>query len=137
MSLAFEPGGRVRAWLAAGAAVCAFLSSPALSGTIKEQMAKLDPEERAHQACAIKGLEVIRKDKKLPGADRLKAGIFGRAAYVGNEITAKGGAVKAKNRWYKLAFSCTVTPDQMKATAFTYEIGAEIPQNKWEDLGLW
>ena len=137
MTLAPEPGARTRAWLAAAAAVCAFLSSPVLSGTIKEQLAKLDPEERAHQACAIKGLEVIRKDKKLPGADRLKTGIFGRAAYVENEITAKGGAVKAKNRWYKLAFSCTVTSDQMKATAFTYEIGAEIPQNKWEDLGLW
>jgi hypothetical protein len=70
MTLAFKPGDRVRAWLAVGAAVWAFLSSPVLSGTIKEQMAKLDPEERAHQACAIKGLEVIRKDKKLPGADQ-------------------------------------------------------------------
>jgi hypothetical protein len=135
MTLAFKPGDRVRAWLAVGAAVCAFLSSPVLSGTIKEQMAKLDPEERAHQACAIKGLEVIRKDKKLPGADQ--DGHLRPGGYVGNEITAKGRAVKAKNRWYKLAFSCTVTPDQMKATAFTYEIGAEIPQNKWEDLGLW
>jgi hypothetical protein len=31
----------------------------------------------------------------------------------------------------------SVTPDQMKATSFTYELGAEIPEAKWEDLGLW
>ena len=30
-----------------------------------------------------------------------------------------------------------LTPDQMKATSFTYELGAEIPEAKWEDLGLW
>jgi hypothetical protein len=137
MTLAPKPGDRVRAWLAASAAACALLSTPALSGSIKEQLAKLDPEERAHQACGIKGLDAIKHDRKLPGADRLKTGIFGRAAFVNNVVTAKGGAVKAKNRWYKLAFSCTVTPDQMTATAFTYEIGTEIPQAQWEDLGLW
>jgi hypothetical protein len=74
-------------------------------------MAKLDPEERAHQACAIKGLEAIRHDRKLPGADRLRTGIFGRAVYVGNEVTAKGGAVKAHDRWYKLKFICTVSDE--------------------------
>jgi hypothetical protein len=137
MTLAFELRARARAWFAFAAAGCALASAPALAGSIKDQMAKLDPEERAHQACAIKGLETIRHDRKLPGADNMKTGIFGRAVYVGNEVTAKGGAVKAHNRWYKLKFDCTVTPDQMKATAFTYEIGTEIPQDKWEDLGLW
>jgi Domain of Unknown Function (DUF930) len=100
MTLALKPGGRVRAWSATSAAACALLSTPALSGSIKEQLAKLDPEERAHQACGIKGLEAIKHDRKLPGADRLKTGIFGRAAFVNNVVTAKGGAVKAKNRWY-------------------------------------
>jgi hypothetical protein len=30
-----------------------------------------------------------------------------------------------------------VTPDQMKALSFTYELGAEIPETKCDDLGLW
>jgi hypothetical protein len=137
VTLAFELRARVRAWFALAVAGCALVSTPALAGSIKDQMAKLDPEERAHQACAIKGLEAIRHDRKLPGADHLKTGIFGRAVYVGNEVTAKGGAVKAHDRWYKLTFNCTVTADQMKATAFTYEIGTEIARDKWEDLGLW
>ena len=38
---------------------------------------------------------------------------------------------------YGLQFKCDVTADQMKALTFTYEIGKEIPEAKWEDLGLW
>ena len=79
----------------------------------------------------------FKHDRKLPGADSMKTSIFGRAAFTGETVTAKGGAVRAHNRWYKLNFDCTVTADQMKATAFSYEVGAEIPQDKWEDLGLW
>jgi len=138
MTLALEPGVRVRVWTALAAAACALAASmPAIAGSIKEQLAKLDPEERAHQACIIKGIDTIKHDRKLPGADSMKTSIFGRAAFTGETVTAKGGAVRAHNRWYKLTFSCTVTADEMKATAFTYEIGTEIPQDKWDDLGLW
>ena len=137
MSLAMGPGARSRALWALGAASWALTMTEASGGSIKDQLAKLDPEERAHQACAIKGLEAIKHDKKLPGADRLKTSIFSAALFANNEVAAKGGAVKAHNHWYKLKFNCTVTADQMKATVFTYEIGDEIPQNRWEDLGLW
>ncbi len=36
---------------------------------------KLDPEERAHLVCVIKGIDTIRRDGKLPKADRLKSSI--------------------------------------------------------------
>jgi Domain of Unknown Function (DUF930) len=138
MTLAPEPRARMRVWTAlAAAAGCALVSMRATAGSIKDQLAKLDPEERAHQACVIKGIDTIKHDRKLPGAEGMKTSIFGRASFTGEVVTAKGGAVRAHNRWYKLAFNCTVTADQMKATAFTYEIGAEVPQDKWEDLGLW
>ena len=136
MALGVRLGAHLRAALTF-AATAIFALPPAAAGSIKDQLAKLDPEERAHQACVIKGLEAIKHDKKLPGADRMKTSIFGRAAFANNAVTAKGGAVKAHDHWYKLKFDCTVTPDQMKATAFTYEIGDEIPRGQWEDLGLW
>ncbi len=137
MTLAVGPGARRRALPALAVIAAALASAPAKSGSLKDQLAKLDPEERAHQACVIRGLEAIKHDRKLAGAERMKTSIFGRAAFAGDTVTAKGGAVRAKNRWYKLTFNCTVTADQMKATAFTYEIGAEVPQAQWEDLGLW
>jgi len=109
----------------------------AQAASINDQLLKLDPEERAHQVCVIKGIDTIRRDGKLPKADRLKTSISGRAAFTGTQVAAKGGAVRAKSHWYGLKFKCDVTPDQMKALTFTYEIGKEIPEAKWEDLGLW
>jgi hypothetical protein len=109
----------------------------ASAANLSDQLMKLDPEERAHQVCVIKGIETIRREGKLPKADRLKTSITGRAAFTGTQVAAKGGAVRAKSHWYGLQFKCDVTADQMKALTFTYEIGKEIPEDKWEDLGLW
>lgn len=109
----------------------------AQAGSIHDQLLKLDPEERAHQVCVIKGVDTMRQDKKLPKVDRIKTSITGRAKFTGTQVSTKGGAVRAKNHWYGLKFTCDVTPDQMKALTFTYEVGAEIPESKWEDLGLW
>lgn len=98
---------------------------------------QLDPEERARQACVVKGIDTIRRDKRLKGADRLKTGITSDAVLTGDRVTTKGGAVRANHHWYTLAFDCKVTKDQLKAISFSYEIGPEIPESKWEDLGLW
>lgn len=98
---------------------------------------KLDPEERAHQACAIKGLDVVRRDKRLEGADRLMPDTFGRARFDGSVVSAKGAAVRVKSHWYALTFECTVSDDQLKALAFSYTVGEQIPPDKWEDVGLW
>ena len=104
---------------------------------MEDALRKLDPVERAHQACAIKGVDTLRRDKRLPGADRLKTGISGAAAFDGTVVTGKSGAVHAKGRWYAITFSCAVTADRMKATAFTYELGQAIPEAKWDAYGLW
>jgi hypothetical protein len=113
------------------------LSETATAGPVEQAMLKLGPEERAHQACVIKGIDELRRGKRLPQADRLKTGIFKPAAFDGTVVAAAGGAVRAKDHWYALKFTCAVTPDQMKATSFTYELGAEIPEAKWDELGLW
>jgi hypothetical protein len=113
------------------------LATSARAGTIDQQLQRLDPEERAHQVCVIKGVDTIRHDKKFPKADRINTSITGRAAFNGTRVATKGAALRANNHWYALKFNCDVTPDQMKALSFTYEIGAEIPEDKWNDLGLW
>ncbi len=116
--------------LDAGAAVAA--------GSLEKSLMKLSPDERAQQACIIKGLETVRRgDKRLKKADRLTADTFKRAVFEGSLVTAKGGAVRAGDHWYALSFECTVSDNQMKALAFTYQIGDEIPPEKWEEVGLW
>ncbi len=113
------------------------LVAPASAATIDESLLKLDPEERAHQACILKGIDDLNRSKKLNKVDRLKTSILSRATFDGTTVTAKGGAVRANHRWYALKFTCGVGKDQMKATSFEYEIGPEIPPEKYDDLGLW
>lgn len=113
------------------------LSTAASAGSLEKSLMKLDPEERAHQACVAKGLETVRRDKRFARADRLMPDTFKRARFSGSVVTAKGAAVRANNHWYALTFECTVSEDQMKALAFTYVVGDEIPPETWEQVGLW
>lgn len=108
------------------------------AGSLERALLKLSPEERAHQACVVRGLEAVRRgDKRLREADRLMPDTFMRAEFDGSVVSAKGAAVRARDHWYALSFVCTVSDDQMKALAFTYKVGAEVPRENWDDLGLW
>jgi hypothetical protein len=118
------------------AALLSFVQAAA-ANSMDRVLAKLEPQERADQVCMILGVDKVRKDKALPRADRMTSEVLGHATFTGTRVTTTGGAVRANHKWYRLTFDCTVTADQMKATAFTYEIGPEIPREKWDDIGLW
>jgi uncharacterized protein DUF930 len=126
----------VRWKLVAGLFVCC-MPLLAMAGSLEEALRKLEPEERAHQACIIKGLNTVHRDTRLRNADRMKTSIFGRAVLNGTLLVAKGGAVRANKRWYALSFTCNLTPDLMRGTSFSFQLGAEIPKQRWDDYGLW
>ncbi len=114
------------------------LASPAVwAGKLENSFDKLDPEEIARQACIVAGVDKIKRDKALPRVDRMKTGILSPPVLEGETLTGKGGAVRAKDKWYAVTFTCALTKDHKKATSFAYTIGEEIPQENWEDLGLW
>lgn len=112
------------------------LSANALT-KMEQSLMKLDPQERAHQACAAKGLEAVRRDKRLKGADRLVPDVLKRAQFADGVVSAKGAAVRTGKHWFALSFECAVTSDQLKATSFTFVLGEEIPPEKWDEVGLW
>lgn len=114
------------------------LSAAGAAGSLEKALMKLSPEERAHQACVVRGLEAVRRgDKRLAKADRLMPDTFKRAVFDGSVVSAKGAAVRSSSHWYALSFECTVTEDQLKALAFTFKVGDEIPPERWEEAGLW
>lgn len=119
------------------AALAAGMSHVTQAGTLEESFDKLPDEERARQACILKGIDLIRKEKRLAHADRIKTSIFSGASFDGTLVVSKGGAVRSDSRWYHLQFTCAVAPDLKHATTFDYAIGEEIPETAWEDLGLW
>lgn len=98
---------------------------------------KLNPEERAQQVCVMKGLDAVRRDKRLKRVDRLVPDTFGRSRLEGDSVHAKGAAVRAGKSWYALKFDCKLADNHLKVTEFSYELGAEIPPEQWEDVGLW
>lgn len=120
-------------WLAA-IVLCPLAAN---AGSMDRILEKLAPEERAHQACVILGMKKIRKDRKLRHADRLQTSVLSPATFTGTRVAGDGAAVRADHHWYRVEFDCTVTKNQMKATAFTYKIGKEIPRDEWDDIGLW
>ena len=109
------------------------LADASMDRVLKE----LEPEERAHQVCNLRGIDAVRKGSRLKGVDRVTTTMQKPATFRDNVVTAKGGAVRAKNHWYFLDFTCAVTADQMRAKTFDYKLGGEIPEAKWEDYGLW
>lgn len=113
------------------------LITPAHAASMEETLMKLEPEERAHQACILRGMDTLKHSKKLRRVDRLKTSILSRATFDGTTVVAKGAAVRANHHWYRLTFTCAVGEKQLKATSFDYEFGAEIPEDRYEDLGLW
>lgn len=112
-------------------------SQAVCAGKLENSFDKLDPEEIARQACSVAGVDQIKRDKTLPRVDRMKTGILQPAVLTGETLTGKGGAVRAKEKWYAVTFTCALTKDHKKATSFAYKIGEEIPHERWEDLGLW
>lgn len=121
------------------AIACLLTLLPALahSATLDQSLAKLDPEERSRQACASKGLDIMRKDARLRKADRINAATTKPAVLKGTTLTAPDAAVRAGKKWYTMTYACQLTPDFMKATTFTFILGPEIPKTDWEKLGLW
>lgn len=120
--------------------LAAFLLMPAAAqaaGSMDRMLAKLAPEDRAHQACAIKGLPIVKRDPRLRKADRIQSSTLGRAVLDGTHLAAKGGAVRVGQHWYAVSFTCDLTPDYMKAQNFSFVMGKEIPKENWDALGLW
>jgi hypothetical protein len=101
-----------------------------------KSLMKLEPTTRLEQVCDIEAMKQIRRDLRLK-VDRAKSDVSVTPVHKGHTVIAAGGAFRAKGKWYGLTFVCTGTPDHLRVTSFTYKLGAEIPESKWEDLGLW
>ena len=113
------------------------MPAPLSARSLENSLAKLTPEFRSHQACILRGLPVVRKERALRSADRMKTSIFRPAVLEGTRLTAPGGAVRSAGHWYAVSFTCDLSSDWMKATSFTFRLGNEIPKADWERLGLW
>lgn len=124
-----------------GVAVCAslILTGPAaaIDARFKRSLERLAPVDRLEQLCDYTAMQRIRKEHKSFRPDRAVANARSDARVVGHTVEAKGAAFRSRRKWYALSYACTAAPDHLAVTSFKYEIGDEIPQEKWASFGLW
>ncbi len=130
--LALTIGAAVLMAGAAGAAGAA-----AKDGRFERSLKMLAPVDRLEQLCDYTAMQQIRKEHKPFRPDRAVAGAAKEPHIKDNTIVAKGGAFRSRKKWYELSYTCTAAPDHLSVTSFTYNIGPEIPEDKWTSYGLW
>ena len=123
--------------LALGLGLLVFAVSAAAETRFERSLLRLAPGERLVQLCDYTAMKRIRHDHRKFRPDRAVADAVGDPTIDKNTVIAKGGAFRSRKKWYALSFRCTASPDNMKVLSFTYQIGGEIPQDKWAAYGLW
>ena len=97
---------------------------------------RIEPDTRLEQVCDLEAMNRIARATQFR-PDRAKSNITVAPVHNGDGMTATGGAFRSKGKWYALAFQCVGNRDHTKVLSLTFEVGAEIPKKRWNDLALW
>ncbi len=89
------------------------------------------------EVCGIKAGEALRREPAYKTVNRVVVDAMDMPEIENHVVTGSGGAVRDKGRWYQLQFACTLTEDDRSAVSVTYTVGNEIPEEQWEEFGLW
>jgi hypothetical protein len=124
----------------------AWLAAPALAASTRAEkrleamLQRIDPSERLEQVCEYAALTKIGRDKKKKKRfrpDRVVIEAMSAPKVIGDKMSGTGAAVRSRGKWYQFEFTCEATPDRLKVESFNYRVGAEIPEDEWEQFGLW
>jgi hypothetical protein len=108
-------------------------SAAEFAGSLK----MLDPATRFAQICDYEAMQKISHDAKKFRPDRAVGDAVSDSKVNGNTMTGEGGAFRSRGKWYRYSFACSTTPDHLKVTSITVDIGDPIPEEKWAAYNLW
>jgi hypothetical protein len=115
----------------------AALTAHAASKGVEKGLEVLDPTTRMEQICAMEAMARVGKDKNPYRPDRAIIYALAAPTVKGDTMTGDGGAFRSKGKWYRYSFTCKATDDHMTVSSFSYKIGEQIPEEKWETYGLY
>jgi hypothetical protein len=98
---------------------------------------KLDDSTRLEQVCSLEAMTRVNRDKNPYHPDRAIIHAMTEPKRRGDTLEGDGGAFRSGRKWYRFSFVCKADPDHMRVTEFTYRLGALIPEDKWEEYGLY
>ena len=103
----------------------AMLSVPSMERT-RAMLETLPPEKRLAQTCNIEALAQIGNAEEGFAPDVVMAEAYARSEVTGTRLAASGAIFRSGERWYGLAFDCTLSDDLTSVTAFSYRLGADV-----------
>jgi hypothetical protein len=112
-------------------------SSFAGDAGLERMLRRLDLETRFEQLCAIEAMRRIDRAKNSFHPDRADVGAISEPVADTQLMKGSGGAFRSGGHWYRFSFSCRASADRLKVLDFKYTIGAKIPEDEWENYGLW
>lgn len=126
--------------LVASACVFAALAvTPALANDARfiASLARLDPQTRLEQMCDYEAMTRIGRRGQPYRPDRAKSDVVTPPRRLGDTLAGTGGAFRSDGHWYQFSFTCKTSPDHLRVLSFDYQVGAMIPEAKWNGYGLW
>ncbi len=103
----------------------AMLSVPSMAQA-RAMLETLPPEKRLAQTCNIEALAQIGNAGERFAPDVVMAEAYARSEVTGTRLAASGAIFRSGERWYGLAFDCTLSDDLTSVTAFSYRLGADV-----------
>ena len=104
---------------------------------IEEMLKRIDPADRLEQICDYAAAKRIGRDRNPYHPDRAVIDSISPFKIDGDTVQGTGGAFRSGGQWYQFSFTCKTTPDRLKILSFDYRVGERIPEDKWDDYGLW
>jgi hypothetical protein len=123
--------------VSACAAQAAWAASAVSEKRFQAMMQRIDPSERLEQVCEYAALTKIGRDKNSYRPDRVVIEAMSPPKVSGDKMSGSGAALRSKGKWYQFAFTCEAAPDRLKVQSFDYQVRGEIPEDEWEQFGLW
>jgi hypothetical protein len=101
------------------------LNAPAMEKA-REAIKKLPPEKRLAQTCNIEAVGQAGNAGKGYEPDALVANAFAKPEIAGNTFTVTGGAFRSKQKWFGIAYTCTLSEDMSAVKSFSFRVGADV-----------
>ncbi|WP_024709795.1 MULTISPECIES: DUF930 domain-containing protein [Martelella] len=121
-----------RTVLVAAFVVMAGSQALALNKRIAAELERLEPEEELEQRCDVEALSRIDAARDDMTPDKVIAYTFATPEVKGHTIDADGAVFRSHEHWYHLRYHCVTDASALNVTAFSFEIGTEIPRSEWE-----
>lgn len=105
----------------------AMLGDPRMARA-REMLTTLPRDKRLAQTCNIEALAQIGYSGEGFAPDVVMAEAYALQEVIGTRLVANGAIFRSGEKWYGLAFDCTLSDDLSTVTAFTYRLGADVTE---------